>query len=113
MGKNQDPGSGINIPDPPHWLLPVGGGANYYERSFFKTFSFSPRLSQVVLRLPYTIFVIFYNELTTDRLRIFHFVFEFEDQSEYVNLLNFPVGRIRVRIPKQNFDLNLQLQVFQ
>jgi hypothetical protein len=22
MGKNQDPGSGINIPDPPHW----GGG---------------------------------------------------------------------------------------
>jgi hypothetical protein len=20
MGKNQDPGSGINIPDPPHWL---------------------------------------------------------------------------------------------
>jgi hypothetical protein len=19
MGKNQDPGSGINIPDPPHW----------------------------------------------------------------------------------------------
>jgi hypothetical protein len=21
MGKNQDPGSGINIPDPPHWLL--------------------------------------------------------------------------------------------
>ena len=22
MGKNQDPGSGINIPDPPHWSLP-------------------------------------------------------------------------------------------
>ncbi len=21
MGKNQDPGSGINIPDPPHWFL--------------------------------------------------------------------------------------------
>jgi hypothetical protein len=20
MGKNQDPGSGINIPDPPHWI---------------------------------------------------------------------------------------------
>jgi hypothetical protein len=20
MGKNQDPGSGINIPDPPHWV---------------------------------------------------------------------------------------------
>jgi hypothetical protein len=20
MGKNQDPGSGINIPDPPHWF---------------------------------------------------------------------------------------------
>ncbi len=23
MGKNQDPGSGINIPDPPHWFLSV------------------------------------------------------------------------------------------
>jgi len=23
MGKNQDPGSGINIPDPPHWFLVV------------------------------------------------------------------------------------------
>ncbi len=21
MGKNQDPGSGINIPDPQHWML--------------------------------------------------------------------------------------------
>jgi hypothetical protein len=21
MGKNQDPGSGINIPNPPHWTL--------------------------------------------------------------------------------------------
>jgi hypothetical protein len=21
MGKNQDPGSGINIPDPQHWFL--------------------------------------------------------------------------------------------
>ncbi len=21
MGKNQDPGSGINIPDPQHWIL--------------------------------------------------------------------------------------------
>jgi hypothetical protein len=21
MGKNQDPGSGINIPDPPHWMI--------------------------------------------------------------------------------------------
>jgi hypothetical protein len=21
MGKNQDPGSGINIPDPPHWRV--------------------------------------------------------------------------------------------
>jgi hypothetical protein len=21
MGKNQDPGSGINIPDPPHWYF--------------------------------------------------------------------------------------------
>jgi hypothetical protein len=22
MGKNQDPGSGINIPDPQHWFFP-------------------------------------------------------------------------------------------
>jgi len=23
MGKNQDPGSGINIPDPQHWYVPL------------------------------------------------------------------------------------------
>jgi hypothetical protein len=23
MGKNQDPGSGINIPDPQHWKVPL------------------------------------------------------------------------------------------
>jgi hypothetical protein len=31
MGKNQDPGSGINIPDPQHWLL----------RKFFVTYNFN------------------------------------------------------------------------
>ncbi len=34
MGKNQDPGSAINIPDPPHWLLDwfgrLNGGRNYW-----------------------------------------------------------------------------------
>ncbi len=57
----------------------------------------------------------------TDRLRIFHFIFKFYDQSEYVDLLNFRLilfpkvepandffyylprtggqGRLRVRIP--------------
>jgi hypothetical protein len=26
MGKNQDPGSGINIPDPQHWYQEKDGG---------------------------------------------------------------------------------------
>jgi hypothetical protein len=30
MGKNQDPGSGINIPDPPHCWVPL---------KYFKTLS--------------------------------------------------------------------------
>jgi hypothetical protein len=30
MGKNQDPGSGINIPDPQHWFYDING---YYLRS--------------------------------------------------------------------------------
>jgi len=33
MGKNQDPGSGINIPDPQLWYLGGGeGGGNPYVR---------------------------------------------------------------------------------
>jgi hypothetical protein len=31
MGKNQDPGSGIKIPDPQHWF-PVGLRSDFSER---------------------------------------------------------------------------------
>jgi hypothetical protein len=37
MGRNQDPGSGINIPDPPHWIF-------YKNKFVMNTFS-SPTLS--------------------------------------------------------------------
>jgi hypothetical protein len=29
MGKNQDPGSGINIPDPQHWLIATNFPPNF------------------------------------------------------------------------------------
>ncbi len=31
MGKNQDPGSGINIPDPQHWILRTSQDASNYK----------------------------------------------------------------------------------
>ena len=37
MGKNQDPGSGINIPDPQHWLMVI---SNFSEIWFDINFCF-------------------------------------------------------------------------
>jgi hypothetical protein len=31
MGKNQDPGSGINIPDPQHWRYGSGSRSFYHQ----------------------------------------------------------------------------------
>ncbi len=47
MGKNQDPGSGINIPDPQHWYLGGGngGGGNPYVL-LWRNFCSDPDLNQ-------------------------------------------------------------------
>jgi hypothetical protein len=48
MGKNQDPGSGINIPDPQHWYEPSLNGCRQLVRT----------VSDLFRLLPFSVFII-------------------------------------------------------
>jgi hypothetical protein len=48
MGKNQDPGSGINIPDPQHWFFFIPGSGS---DTFFPDLEFQTHSSESLVRI--------------------------------------------------------------